>query len=383
MANLPIDPSAADLPRHRVDAPAAPRPPRRPRDPLLGLVIDDRYILRERIAKSGISRVYRADHPKLGRQVAVKLLIPREDLPDFPQHKLRFLREAAALARLSHPNTVRVYDHGTVRGMLYLVMEFIEGFNLRQYFKAHDPSPALSLEVIDQLCQALAEAHDQNIVHRDLKPANIFVRGHDPADTTVRLVDFGIAKDVDDTTDVTGVDVVLGTPWYMAPEQCMGEPVDGRTDIYALGVLLYRMLLGRTPYGDLRGAGVLVAHISKPAPRFAAVRPELADQLPPVVEWTVMRCLEKRPDDRFKDVGELRKAIQACKLALARPELDVHLGLRDGAVEVSEDVAELLFGTQHLLTRELPAVRRKTDWLPWVMAAVSLAIAILALALRG
>jgi serine/threonine-protein kinase len=368
----------------RVTPVLRPTGPRRGADdPLIGMVIDNRYVIRERIAKSGASRVYRAEQPKLERFVAVKVLMPREDHPDYAQNKRRFQREASALARLSHPITVRVHDHGELRGMLYLVMEFIDGFNLRQYFRAHSPSPELSVEVIDQLAQALGEAHSLGIVHRDLKPANVFLRGHSPQDARVRLVDFGIAKDIEDNTEFTGVDVVLGTPWYMAPEQCMGERVDGRTDIYALGVMLYRMLMGRTPYGDLRGAAVLVAHINSPPPAFAELQPERV--LPPVVEWTVGRCLAKKPEDRFADVAQLRIALHACKVALQEPSLPIHLGLRAGTVEVSEDVAELLYGAPTLLTQDLPVVRRRRqrEWVPWGIAAVSLLIAVVSLASSG
>ena len=347
-------------------------------DPYLGQVIEGRYHLVKLIASSGMSRVYLASQPRLNREVAVKLLHMRDGGADVEMFRRRFTREASAMARLNHPNIVRVFDHGTFNGIPYLVMEYIQGTTLRQYYKDNDIAPALALDIVDQVARALAEAHGNGIVHRDIKPANIFVSGDSTGDLVVRLVDFGIAKDSDDASELTGVDTVLGTPWYMAPEQAMGEEVDGRTDLYALGVLLYRLLTGRTPFSTLRGAAVLVAHINTPAPPFSEFVPD--HKLHPVLEWTSLRCLEKNPDSRFRDVSELRKAIQVCRLALAQPDLEIELGLNDGMIEAPEEIAELLVGTQFLLTRRLKPVeqpKKKTPVWIWALPAALAALALL------
>jgi|GEM_PF-3401546 len=352
-------------------------------DALVGAVIEGRYELVELIAASAMSRVYRAVQSRLNRQIAIKLLTVRDHIGHIEMFRKRFEREASALARLNHPNIVRVFDHGTYEGMPFLAMEFIPGQTLRTYYRHHPITPRVAIEIVDQVARALAEAHDNGIVHRDVKPANIFVDGAGTSDLVVRLVDFGIAKDTDDNSELTGVDNVLGTPWYMAPEQAMGEAVDGRTDLYALGVVLHRLLVGRTPFSHLRGAAVLVAHINAEVPPFARFRPDHG--LPEALEWTVRQSLAKSPGDRFRDARELRKALQACRLALARPELDLGLGLVDGQVETSEDVAELMSGTQFVLTRRLaPAERsgRKAAWWMWALPLLAVA-AVLALWLRS
>jgi len=324
----------------RVQAPPTPDDIERP-DQLLGTMLDGRYHLIERIATSAMSRVYRAHQPALGREVAVKLLYARDPTADVEMYKRRFEREAASLARLAHPNIVRVYDHGSHGGMPFLVMEFIRGETLREYCGGRAIAPLLAIEVIDQLAKALREAHRMGLVHRDLKPANVFVKGETSAELVVRLVDFGIAKDATDASDITGVDSVLGTPWYMAPEQAIGDPVDGRTDIYALGVLLYRLLVGRTPYSHLRGASVLVAHINTPVPAFSSVLGERDTHLPTAVEWTTRRCLEKPPEARFRDVGELRRALKICRVALAQPDRPLRMELNQGVLKVLDDITHI------------------------------------------
>ena len=294
-------------------------------------------------------------------------------------YRKRFDREAASLARLNHPNIVRVYDHGTHAAMPYLVMEFIHGETLREYCGGRALAPKLALEIVDQLSRALGEAHENDLVHRDVKPANVFVEGDDSANLVVRLVDFGIAKDATDASEITGVDSVLGTPWYMAPEQAMGDPVDGRTDIYALGVLLYRLLVGRTPFSHLRGAAVLVAHINTPVPSFASVLGDRDPQLPAAVEWTVRRCLEKSPSARFRDVEELRRALQVCRRALAEPETNFGMVLHHGVLEFQRDrspevVAEATTG--HTLPQE-PVVAPIPLW-AWLVP-VALLVALISL----
>jgi serine/threonine protein kinase len=363
-------------PSHVVPTPAAPdlSPGLEGPDRVVGAVIDGEYHITERIATSAMSRVYRAHQPALNREVALKLLHARDAAADVEMYRKRFDREAASLARLNHPNIVRVFDHGTYAGMPYLVMEFIHGQTLREYCGGRALSPTLAIEIIDQLALALGEAHHNELVHRDVKPANVFVEGEDADQLLVRLVDFGIAKDATDASEITGVDSVLGTPWYMAPEQAMGDPVDGRTDIYALGVLMYRLLVGCTPFSHLRGAAVLVAHINTPVPTFASVLKQRNSHLPPALEWTVRRCLEKSSSARFRDVEELRRALQICRQALVQPDRNFGMVLRQGALKFANQDIDLVppsATTGHTLPSE-PAITPLPAW-AWLVPAALLA----------
>ena len=301
-----------------------------------------------------MSRVYQGRDEETGERVAIKVLVVRDARPEMaPLYRERFMREADALARLSHRNIVRVLDHGVDGRVPFLVMEFLEGGTLRTLLRSFTPTSSAALRMVEHLTYALEAAHSAGIVHRDIKPSNLFVAGaiEGTGPLNVRLIDFGIAKDLEDRSDLTGQGSVLGTPWYMAPEQTLGDAIDGRTDIYALGCLLFRLLMGRTPFGDRRGTGVLVAHVTKPPPTFGDVKPD--HNLPPVIEWTVRRCLEKDADDRFANMEELRNAIQVCRLALEDPTLDTKLQLIDGCVVASQALLDHL-DPDESITAELP-----------------------------
>ncbi len=303
-----------------------------------------------------MSRVYKVAQLRTGMPFALKILAPADTpsgSPDNTTARDRFELEATTLARLSHPHIVRLADYGVVNDSPYMVMDFLEGETLLHTLRNRSLSVTEALSIVDQLCNALSAAHEHGIVHRDIKPSNVFITNPGEPDPQIKLFDFGIAKPLDDTAELTSVDAVVGTVWYMAPEQAMGDPIDPRTDIYALGALLYRLLAGRTPFGHLRGVSVLVAHINESPPTFASL--DEPPEVPPVVEWTIRRCLEKQPGKRFRDVHELRKALEVCRLALEDDSLDTSLNLHDGRVEASETVAEVLHGTE-LLTRQVPTL---------------------------
>jgi serine/threonine-protein kinase len=284
-----------------------------------------------------MSEVYVGVQASLGREVAVKVLRPN-DRHDFAVFVARFRREARALARVRHPNVVGILDHGVADGRAYMVMEFIQGPDLKAYVRKNGMSAALALTVIDQLCRALGEAHAQGIVHRDIKHSNVFLC-HDPAgDVAVRLVDFGIVRDVESKEGLTRGNLVVGTPRFMSPEQAKSETIDGRSDIYSLGVLLYWMLMTKTPFFRERGSKLLLAHIRKLPPRFDLMRP--GHGLPDAVEWTVRRCLEKDPAKRFCDVQQLRTALRVCRLALVRPRLNMTLRLQNGRLRAHPELVE-------------------------------------------
>lgn len=313
----------------------ARRPPTPP-DAMRGRLLGGRFRVVGRLAVTAMSRVYQGLDEHTGARVAIKVLECRDPRPEVQRtFRRRFAREADALARLTHPHVVKVLDHGIADDIPYLVMAFLDGRSLETALRARTPRPVAALAVAEQVCRALAAAHEHGVVHRDIKPSNLFVTGDldGPRLLHVRLIDFGIAKDLTDASDLTGQGIVVGTPRYMAPEQTLGDPVDGRADIYAVGCLLFRMLLGSTPFEDRRGTGVLLAHVTQPPPLFSAVRPELS--LPPVIEWTVRRCLEKDPDRRFADVAELRCALQLCRRSLDNPDFRPRLELVAGRVRMA------------------------------------------------
>ncbi len=303
----------------------------------VGSVLDGRYTLTKQLAATAMSEVYVGVQASLDREVAVKVLRPGEQ-HDFEVFVARFQREARALARIRHPNVVGILDYGVADGRVYIVMEFIRGPDLKAYVRQHGMTASLALTVIDQLCRALGEAHTQGIVHRDIKHSNVFLCTDYAGDVAVRLVDFGISRDDESDDSLTMGNLVVGTPRFMAPEQAKSDPVDGRTDIYSLGVLLYWMLLGRTPFHGERGTRLLLAHIRTPPPSFDQVRPQHG--LPAALEWTVRRCLEKDPSRRFRDVRQLRAAVRVCRLALVRPKLDMKLRLVDGSIRARPEVVE-------------------------------------------
>ncbi|MEQ1508022.1 MAG: serine/threonine-protein kinase [Myxococcota bacterium] len=309
----------------------------------MGQPFADDYRIVRLIARGASARVYLAEHRPTGRTVALKILAPSlaGGRPD--RFRERFLREAAQLARLSHPNTVRVYDHGIGDDQPYIAMEYVEGPTLQALVADGRLDPVRAVRIARQICGSLGEAHDLGLVHRDLKPANVLVTrapagGNAYGDDLVKLVDFGLVAETEDAVHTTSEGLMVGTPMYMAPEQIRGRSLDQRCDIYALGVVLYRALTGAYPFAEGLPAPVLMSHLTDlPAP-FVAVAPEMS--LPPCVEWTVMRCLEKDRDARFANVRELLRALKLCEAALLDESTAslTQLRLVDGHVVLPEAI---------------------------------------------
>ncbi|HET8627635.1 MAG TPA: serine/threonine-protein kinase [Thermomicrobiales bacterium] len=268
------------------------------------------YRLAGRIGQGGMGEVYRARHLKLGREAAVKVL--PLNLAGMADMLARFEREAASAAALQHPHILAVWDYGEHHGMPYLVMPYIAGGTLKDRLRERRLSAGEIAEFLRQMAAALDYAHERGIVHRDVKPANLLVdeRGH------LYLADFGIAKCVAEVEGLTGTGMGVGTPEYMAPEQAQGR-VDARSDLYALGVILYQMLTGRVPYSGASGVEVLMKHLQEPLP-LAPLR-EAAPALPPGVEAVVQKALAKDPDARYQ-TGRALAADFAAALAGAPPD---------------------------------------------------------------
>jgi serine/threonine protein kinase len=284
-------------------------------DPMRKRLVGGKYRIEERIGQGGMGTVYRAVQSGLNRDVAVKIL--KRELNVDRDTVARFHREANAMSLLNHPNTVRVYDFGqTDDGLLYLVMELLRGELITQRLTREGALDVLeALRFTQQILRSLSEAHTKSLVHRDLKPDNIFVANAEGHQTTViKVLDFGIAKVVapDKRVDQfeTQAGTVFGTPRYMSPEQAQGGQLDGRSDLYSVGTLLYQMLTGRAPFVDDDAVVVMAKHIREmpDAPRKAAPdRP-----IPASLEAVVMRALAKEPAARFQEATEFEAALDAC-----------------------------------------------------------------------
>jgi serine/threonine-protein kinase len=275
-------------------------------DSLEGRVIENKYRLEERIGVGGMGAVYRATRLLIGDEVAIKLMHA-----DFVRdtEAERFRREAQAAARLKHPNAVSVYDFGVTNdGTLYLVMELVEGESLRQIIKAQGAlEPKTAGEIMRQVCAALDEAHNRNIVHRDVKPDNIIVNTTAQG-VRAKVLDFGVAKLRDaPVTTLTQTGSVVGTPHYMSPEQCLGEELDHRSDIYSAGVVLYEMLCGVVPFNSPISTAVIVQHVNQMPPPLR----ERNCVVPSALERAVLHALEKKREARPQTAGAFAEEVTA------------------------------------------------------------------------
>ncbi|HJP93395.1 MAG TPA: protein kinase [Pyrinomonadaceae bacterium] len=279
-------------------------------DPMLGRTIENKYRLIAKLGRGGMGSVYRAERPLIGDQVAVKILHAEHVAQ--PQSFERFRREAQAAARLKHPNAVSIYDFGvTSDGLVYLVMELVEGHSLRQIIKQQGPlTPTATAEIITQVCSALEEAHRQQIVHRDLKPDNIIVNAGINGLRT-KVLDFGIAKLRDLTAgNLTQTGSVMGTPHYMSPEQCLGEELDHRSDVYSLGIVLYEMLTGLVPFNSPISTAVVVQHVNQKPPSLRAINVSISEDLERVVLHALEKKREARPQTATLLSTELNAAVR-------------------------------------------------------------------------
>ena len=294
---------------------------------LVGQVIADRYHIIKKLGEGGMGAVYLGEHVKMGRKSAIKVMNP--GMAADPDAISRFNREASNASRISHPNVCQIYDFGeTTDGVIYLAMEFIEGSALTDLIEKEGAlPPARAGKILKQSADALASAHDLGIVHRDLKPDNIMiVQGRDGSDI-VKVVDFGIAKAVagdEAGQKVTKTGLVVGTPEYMSPEQLSGDKLDGRSDIYSLGLVFYRMLTGVLPFQADSAQETMIKRLTDDPMPLETARPDIV--FPAKLQAVLDKALARMPSERYANATQFGKDAEAAVAGLAPTPVPAAVG---------------------------------------------------------
>ena len=280
-----------------------PLRPKGSTDQFVGRVLAERYHMLKRLGEGGMGKVYLAEHVKMNRQCAVKVM--NGALLNDSDSAQRFAREASNAARIIHPNVAAVFDYGEADGVVYLVMEYVEGEPLTRLLERDTAlSPARAVDIARQVAEALVAAHELGIVHRDLKPDNIIVAAGRNGRDIAKVVDFGIAKAIEESPSesLTRTGLVIGTPEYMSPEQLLGDPVDARSDVYSLGCILYQMLTGRRTFDEPTREQMIKRRLTEKAPHPR----ELVPDVPKTLDLIVARMLNRTPQDRYATAAEVR-----------------------------------------------------------------------------
>ena len=314
---LPPEPAAPTATALSSELSGPGRAPPEDDDPWIGKTVDRRYRVLARLGVGGMGLVYKVEHIHLAKIAAMKVLHP--DTARDAEAVRRFRIEAQAVSRLDHPNIVQTFDFGQADEALYLVMEYLKGEDLAAIVKRDGSLPFdRAARLFVQVCSALTEAHESGVIHRDLKPENIMVVQRRDGSEAAKVLDFGLAKlrERSDTLGVTSGNQVIGTPYYMSPEQVRSEPLDLRTDIYSLGATLYRVLTGTPPFQATTPMGVLTKHVTDPLELPRTRAPGL--DLPAVADAIVSRAMAKAPDDRYASAAEVGRDLQAALAALPR-----------------------------------------------------------------
>ena len=326
-----------------------------PEPPEVGRVLEDRYRLIGMIGEGGIGWVYRAEHLKLGHEVAIKMLQPQ-----YAQHTMmrpRFEREARALAALSHPNIVALTDYSVDEGWPYLVMELLGGRTMQALIEEGPVDPAIARHIAGQVLDALIYAHETGFVHRDLKPGNIFLVDLPTDPNHVKVLDFGfvklLAEDTSGRPALTQSGIAFGTPSYMSPEQATGDTTDARSDIYAFGIVLFEMLAGRRPFvGNL--PEIVRQHLTADVPSLTVGGHPFEGS--PELRALLERAMAKEKDDRFQSAVEMREALDALQEPLLVPAQVV-----SGAAETMPAIPRSASGVDSVAKRSRPATEAPSN----------------------
>jgi len=306
--------------------------PKTLKNAFIGQVIAERYRLLSLVGEGGMGAVFKAEHVRMGKALALKIL--RGDYADDEAAVARFRAEASIVSRLSHPHTIAVFDFGEVEetDSLYLAMEYVPGKDLAQLLRKEGKLPEeRAAELGQQILGSLAEAHEAGIVHRDVKPANVMLMQARPGEDFVKVLDFGIAKLRDEKGSLTSAGAIIGTPSYLAPEQARGDDVDARTDLYALGCLLYELTAGHPPFVRKTPMEVVGAHLRDEPPPLEKEAPHVSTRFAEIVH----RALQKDPADRWRSADQMRDALLALGAAEHMPTAELPGHFTTGELEIA------------------------------------------------
>ena len=361
-------------------------PPGAAPDPYVGTTIDGRYKIEAVLGEGGMGVVYLARHKAIGKKMAIKVL-RAEMARSNGELTSRFLQEAQAASSIGNPHIIDISDFGELPdGSTYFVMEHLEGLTLSKVLEQSKPLPVDRIcHIAKQIADGVAAAHRSGIVHRDLKPDNIFLIRHGTQEDFVKILDFGIAKvSTSGGSKLTRAGAIFGTPHYMSPEQAAGSTVDSRTDIYALGVILYEMASGQVPFDADNYMGILTQHMYKAPVPIRALVP--ARDVPPGLEAIILKCLSKKPEHRYQTMEELIADFD--KLTQGQvPDAVAEMMARSGSFNVPAD-----FFTERGMPGPVPAtppeLRKRKPWgiyagVAGVLAAVGIVVAIFAQSSSG
>jgi serine/threonine-protein kinase len=364
-------------------------------DPLIGVVLSDRYRILRKIGEGGMGCVYQAEHALIEKKVALKVLF--QDLTRRPDLVARFLQEAKSASRIGHENVIDISDFGqSPDGLVYIAMEYLDGQDLGKLLKAQKVLDwQRARPILMQITKALRAAHERGIIHRDMKPENIYLIQRDGRPDFVKVLDFGIAKVVNpdeaEGPRLTQTGMIFGTPEYMSPEQAQGSPPDHRVDVYAVGCIMYHLLTGAVPFMADNFMGILTKHLLEAPVPLRQRRPDL--DIPADVEAICLRALEKDRDKRFADMDAFYRALGAAGgmpfepssvFSAPRPGLKQPTpaaGTRDARPAVTP--AHGTFEDQRPGRAEAPAGRGKGLMVGVVIAGLAIGAIAVGFALRG
>ncbi len=302
----------------------------------IGKVFGGKYKVIGEISKGGMGRIFKAEQISLRRNVALKVVLASDD----QQANQRFLLEASLTASLDHPNIVKIFDFGrTQDGILFLVMELLTGQDLKAWVKKNGPlSIKETILMAKHLCGALSEAHRQNVIHRDIKPTNVMLSKKAGAGLNTKLIDFGLVKNVDQTSGYSMTGVMLGTPMYMSPEQITAKGIDDRADIYAIGLTMYYALTGKIPYPNRGLSSLIHAHLSEDLPSLQDSNESISESH--IINWIISSAVAKDVSNRFQNTLQMLEALEVCEQFITSEKFP-NLEIQDGSLVCTDKSIEI------------------------------------------